>query len=87
MDLGLSSDPHESFKLFQQRIVNEYEQMIDEFGLTVMDATLPIPEQQRRMRQLVLPYLRSAQSLSTPAQDMAWVELVREAQQKEQQRS
>ena len=41
----------------QQRIVNEYEAMVDEFGLTVMDATLPIPEQQRLMRQLVQPYL------------------------------
>jgi dTMP kinase len=87
MDLGLSSDPHESFKLFQQRIVNEYEQMTDEFGLTVMDATLPIPEQQRRMRQLVQPYLRGARSLNAPSQDMAWVELVREAQEKGQQRT
>jgi dTMP kinase len=69
MDLGLSSDPHESFRLFQQRIVNEYESMIDEFGLTVMDATLPIPEQQRRMRQLVLPYLRGARRLRSPARD------------------
>ena len=57
MDLGLSNDPLESFKLFQQRIVNEYEAMVDEFGLTIMDATLPIPEQQRLMRQLVQPYL------------------------------
>src|SRR6202022_4478488 len=44
MDLGLSSDPQESFKLFQQRIVSEYESMVKEFGLTAMDATLPIPE-------------------------------------------
>src|ERR1044071_3029456 len=50
MDLGLSADPHESFSLFQQRIVQEYESMVWEFGLTVMDATLPIPEQQKRMR-------------------------------------
>lgn len=62
MDLGLSNDPLESFKLFQQRIVDEYEAMVDEFGLTVMDATLPIPEQQRLMRQLVQPYLRDLRS-------------------------
>src|SRR3954471_11421699 len=31
MDLGLSTDPSESFKLFQQRIVNEYDAMVDEF--------------------------------------------------------
>jgi len=58
MDLGLSTDRNESFKLFQQRIVDEYDGMVAEFGLTVMDATLPIPEQQRRMRDLVRPYLQ-----------------------------
>jgi dTMP kinase len=63
MDLGLSNDPHESFRLFQQKIVSEYESMIDEFGLTVMNATLPIPEQQRRMRKLVGPYLKGVRRL------------------------
>ncbi len=57
MDLGLSADPRESFRLFQERIVREYEAMLPEFDLTVMDATRPIPEQQRRMRELVQPYL------------------------------
>jgi dTMP kinase len=78
MDLGLSSDPHESFKLFQQRIVNEYEAMVDEFGLTVMDATLPIPEQQRRMRQLVLPYLQSVRRLRPPKREPDWASLIQE---------
>src|SRR3989440_4570586 len=58
MDLGLSTDRNESFRMFQQRIVDEYDGMVAEFGLTVMDATLPIPEQQRRMRDLVRPYLQ-----------------------------
>lgn len=71
MDLGLSSDPHESFQLFQQRIVNEYESMVDEFGLTVMDATLPIPEQQRRMRKLVMPYLQGVRRLHSSAKKAA----------------
>ncbi len=57
MDLNLSSDPRQSFRLFQQRIMEQYESMIDEFGLTVMDALLPIPEQQRRMREMVKPFL------------------------------
>jgi dTMP kinase len=78
MDLGLHSDPRESFKLFQQRIVNEYEAMIDEFGLTVMDATLPIPEQQRRMRKLVRPYLKGVRRLRSPEQKRTWVDLTRE---------
>lgn len=57
MDLGLSNDPRHSFRLFQKRIMDQYDAMVDEFGLTVMDAMLPIPEQQRRMRELVKPYL------------------------------
>jgi dTMP kinase len=78
MDLGLSNDPSESFKLFQQRIVNEYEAMIDEFGLTVMDATLPIPEQQRRMRSIIQPFLRGVRRIRTSAQESAWASLARE---------
>lgn len=78
MDLGLSNDPRESFRLFQQRIVNEYELMIDEFGLTVMDATLPIPEQQRRMRHIIRPYLRGVRRIRSSAQETAWAGLARE---------
>ncbi|GCE10838.1 dTMP kinase [Tengunoibacter tsumagoiensis] len=61
LDLGLSTDPQESFKLFQQRIIHEYEAMVDEFQLTVMDASLPIPEQQRLMRRLIQPHLEGVQ--------------------------
>lgn len=57
LDLGLSDDPYESFKLFQSMILREYERMVPEFGLTIMDGTRPIAEQQSRMRSLVLPHL------------------------------
>ena len=53
MDLGLSSDPTESFKLFQGRIKQEYSRLVDEYGLTVMDATKPIEVQQQTMRAIV----------------------------------
>jgi dTMP kinase len=76
MDLGLSTDPHESFKMFQQRIVDEYESMVGEFGLTVMNASLPIPEQQRRMRKLVLPYLKGVRRLRMSPNDRNWVDLM-----------
>jgi dTMP kinase len=66
MDLGLSTDPYESFKLFQHRVVQEYEAMVKEFGLTVMDATLSIQEQQRHMRELVLPHLEGVRRISMP---------------------
>lgn len=78
MDLGLSNDPQESFRLFQQRIVGEYEAIIREFGLTVMDATLPIPDQQRRMRELVRPYLHGVRRLRSSAPDGAWAGLAQE---------
>jgi dTMP kinase len=60
LDLGLSEDPYESFRLFQGRILEEYEHIVDEFGLTAVDATQPLVEQQARVRKLVLPHLRGA---------------------------
>ena len=53
MDLGLSDDIEESFHIFQGRIIEQYEKMVEEFGLQVIDATLSIEEQQAQMRQLV----------------------------------
>jgi len=78
LDLGLSNDPFESFKLFQERIVSEYEAMVDEFGLTVMDATLPIPDQQRLMRQIIRPYLQGVRRMRDSAKGSAWAGLARE---------
>ncbi len=53
MDLGLSRDVVESFRLFQGRILEEYEAMIDEMGFHVIDAALSIEDQQRQMRAIV----------------------------------
>lgn len=53
MDLGLSSDPINSFRTFQQRIVHEYEIMADAFGLWRLDAALPVKQQQRLLREAV----------------------------------
>jgi len=58
MDLGLSPDPYESFRLFQQRILGHYQDMIDEFGLTVIEATRPLVQQQQQVRALLTPHLR-----------------------------
>src|SRR5580658_4235211 len=63
MDLQLSDDPTESFRLFQGRIIDEYEKMIPEFGLTVVDATLPIEVQQAQVRQIVKAHLDKAKNL------------------------
>ena len=53
LDLGLADDPVESFELFQGRIVGEYNEMVEEFGLTVIDGTRPILAQQQEMRAIV----------------------------------
>lgn len=58
LDLGLSDDPYESFKLFQARILEQYDAMVDEFNLQVIDGTLPIAEQQRQVRAVVEPHLK-----------------------------
>jgi dTMP kinase len=63
LDLGLSDDPTESFRLFQGRIIDEYEKMISEFGLTVVDATLPVEAQQAQVRQIVKGHLERAKNL------------------------
>lgn len=66
MDLGLSPDPYECFRLFQQRILKQYEAMIEEFGLTVIDATRPLVQQQQQVRALISPHLHDLQK-STPS--------------------
>jgi len=53
MDLGLSSDPVESFKLFQDLIRDQYETMMKEFDFTVVNATLPAEQQQELVRRIV----------------------------------
>ncbi|MBN1639762.1 MAG: thymidylate kinase [Anaerolineae bacterium] len=57
LDLALSTDPYESFKLFQERIIAQYEDMVNEFGLTPVDATLPLTQQQEMIREIVAPHL------------------------------
>ena len=54
MDLGLSRDVEESFRIFQGRILEEYEAMIEEMGFHVIDATGSIEDQQKQMRAIVL---------------------------------
>jgi dTMP kinase len=51
MDLKLASDHVESFKIFQSMILDEYKLVADEYGLTEIDATLSIGEQQRIVRE------------------------------------
>jgi dTMP kinase len=72
LDVGLADDPYESFSLFQGRILEEYEKMVDEFSLTVIDATLPLVEQQEIVRQTIEPLLKGA----LRAEPSAWREVL-----------
>ena len=57
MDLGLSRDPYESYRLFQSRIIHQYELMKKRENFAVIDATLGIQAQQKIMRRIVLDKL------------------------------
>ena len=66
MDLGLSDNISESFKLFQEKILAEYDKMVDEFGLTMIDGTLPIKIQQKKIRAIVKKALDGWTGLPNP---------------------
>ncbi len=61
MDLGLSSDPYESFRIFQGMIDRGYDEMAQKFGFTIIDASQPVDKQQQFVRQIV------AKSIDLPA--------------------
>ncbi|MDQ6664967.1 MAG: dTMP kinase [Acidobacteriota bacterium] len=54
MDLKLSRDVEESFRIFQGRILDEYDAMAGEMGFHVIDATQSIEDQQKQMRAIVI---------------------------------
>ena len=60
MDLGLSGDVEESFRIFQSRIIDEYEAMAGEVGFHIIDATQSIEEQQQQMREIVVKHIGSS---------------------------
>lgn len=53
MDLGLSPDIHESFRLFQARVAEQYDDMAEAFGFTCIDATRNAYEQQAEVRRII----------------------------------
>jgi dTMP kinase len=53
MDLGMSYDRAESFRLFQARILEEYDKMVDTDNFVVLDGTIPVNKLQKQMRDIV----------------------------------
>jgi len=58
MDVGLSRDPTDSFRLFQSRVLELYDTLVQEFDLSVVDATGDINSQQLLVRRMVRRVLR-----------------------------
>ena len=54
MDLGLSPDPVQSFRIFQERVMGQYDRLATEYGFTVLDADDDsIHAKQEQVRQIV----------------------------------
>jgi dTMP kinase len=60
MDLGLSHVPAESFRLFQSRVLDGYDTIVEEYGLRVIDASGSITDQQHVVRKLVSGHLEGS---------------------------
>ena len=57
MDMKLSNNPYKSYVLFQNRIVEQYKEMIDEFDLIRIDAMDSIHTKQAFIREKVIELL------------------------------
>jgi dTMP kinase len=64
MDMLLHADAEESYRLFQSRILIEYEKLVQEYGLHVMDATKAVEVQQLELRKAILPHLHTLKKVS-----------------------
>src|ERR671934_559774 len=58
MDMGWSTNVVESFRMFQGKVLDEYDRLVDEYGLSVVNASGSITEQQRLFRRLVTQHLQ-----------------------------
>src|SRR5947208_13185719 len=57
LDMGWSSNATESFRMFQGKVLEEYDRIVDEYGLEVVDAIGSIMQQQRVVRNLVAKHV------------------------------
>ena len=62
-DMGFSTDREESFRIFQGRLLEEYDSLTEEFGLMTIDATQPIAVQQQQVRRYVDPLINGTMEI------------------------
>ena len=53
LDMGWCSDPYESFRMFQGKILEEYDSMKDRCGFVQVDSDRPIHQLQAEVREIV----------------------------------
>lgn len=53
MDLNVSTDPYESYRIFQGQVHDRYARMATEFGFHVVDGNRPADDTQRDIRKLI----------------------------------
>lgn len=58
MDLKISNDPYESYVIFQSRVIEEYKNMLDEFGIVKLDANDTIHKKQVEIRKMLKKILQ-----------------------------
>lgn len=57
MDMQLSNNPYKSYLLFQNRVIEQYKDMVEEYGLVKIDALDSIHNQQKYVRQITTELL------------------------------
>ena len=57
LDMGWTFDPYESFRIFQGKVFDVYEELTESYGLTVIDAEKKIPEQQKVVREIIKEHI------------------------------
>ena len=69
MDLNLSNDPYESYRIFQSRIIEQYDSLALSEDFTIVDGTMEIEEAQRTLRSQVtklFPTLNISRNVRRP---------------------
>ena len=52
MDLNLSNDPYESYRIFQSRIIEQYDKLAILENFTIVDGLMEIEDSQKSLRSL-----------------------------------
>ena len=65
MDMNLSNDQYESYRIFQGRIIEQYDSLAENEEFTVIDGTMNIEEQQNIVRKKIMPLLEGHQANKT----------------------